>query len=63
MPSPAWRIVPFPDTSALKYPQAERLDAKAAGLAAAISGLEAQIEAEVGRARLESRTRVRMTVK
>lgn len=38
--------------------QAERLDAKASGLAAAISALEAQVEAEAGRARVEARTRV-----
>lgn len=38
--------------------QAERLDAKASGLAAAISALEAQVEAEAGRARVEARARV-----
>jgi hypothetical protein len=38
--------------------QAERLDAKASGLAAAISALEAQVETEAGRARVEARARV-----
>jgi hypothetical protein len=38
--------------------QAERLDAKTAGLAAAVSALETQVETEAGRARMEARNKV-----
>lgn len=38
--------------------EAERLDAKAAALAAAVSDLQTQLENEAGRARVEVRTSV-----